>query len=130
MLKLLKSKSGEGYIEVPIIILAVMLVIALAFATLPVFMVKSQLNSFADELCRTAEIYGEIGVETTSYAEELKTRLNISPTISWSKSGNIQLGDEFTVTVTITKDIGFSTFASFPVTLTAKATGRSEVYQK
>ena len=51
--------------------------------------------------------------------------------ISWSDTGKIQLGNEVTVTLTTTVNLGlFGEFASFPVTLTARATGVSEVYWK
>ena len=48
-----------------------------------------------------------------------------------SDTGKIQLGNEVTVTLTTTVNLGlFGEFASFPVTLTARATGASEVYWK
>jgi len=34
------------------------------------------------------------------------------------------------VILTVPVDIGFFEFGSFPITLTSKATGRSEVYHK
>ena len=40
------------------------------------------------------------------------------------------INEEFTVTATLEYDIGFGAFASFPVTLTSKAIGKSEVYYK
>jgi hypothetical protein len=43
---------------------------------------------------------------------------------------NIQLNNEVTVTLTLQYDIGFFNFGSFPITLTSKATGKSEVYWK
>lgn len=55
----------------------------------------------------------------------------LDPDISWSDTGKIQLGNEVTVTLTTTVNLGlFGEFASFPVTLTARATGVSEVYWK
>ena len=53
MLKLLKSKRGEGYIDVCVLVLCAMLVIALAVQVLPVFIAKNQLDTYATELCRT-----------------------------------------------------------------------------
>ena len=48
-----------------------------------------------------------------------------------STTGRIQLNDEVTVTLTLETDIGlFGGFGSFPITLTASATGKSEVYWK
>ena len=80
---------------------------------------------------REAEICGCIGTETDRRAAVLKERLGIDPLIEWSDSGRIQLNQEVTVTLTLRTDIGlFGGFASFPVTLRAQATGKSEVYWK
>lgn len=131
MLKVLKSKSGKGYIDAVVVVLAVMMVLALVVRVVPVFVAKQQLDTFAAELCRTAEIAGRVGSETTARANRLKDETGLDPAISWSKIGNIQLNEEFTVTLSTTVNIGlFGDFSSFPITLTAKATGVSEVYHK
>lgn len=131
MIKVLKSKSGNSSIDAVVAVLAIMLVIALAVKVAPVFVAKQQLDTFAAELCRTAEIAGCVGSETTARASLLKDKTRLNPSISWSKNGNIQLNEEFTLTLTTTVNIGlFGDFASFPITLTAKATGVSEVYHK
>jgi hypothetical protein len=130
MLEILNSKRGEGYIDVVVIVLVVMMVIAMAVKVYPVFVMKSDLNIFANELARVAEIEGRIGSETTAKENELRANLGIDPTVNWSTSGNINLNEEFSVVLTLSVDIGFFEFGSFPITLTAKATGRSEVYHK
>ena len=131
MIKVLKSKGGSGYIDVVVALLAVMMLLALVVKVAPVFSAKQQLDTFAAELCRTAEIAGRIGNETTARATRLKAETGLDPTISWSKTGNIQLNEEFTVTLSTTINIGlFGDFSSFPITLIAKATGVSEVYHK
>lgn len=131
MLKILRQKRGEGYIDVAVIVLAAMLCIALVVQVAPVFIAKSQLNTFANELVREAEISGRIGSETTSRANELKSQLGINPSISWSRTGQLQIDTSITVTCTLTVDIGlFGSFGSYPITLTSKASGRSEVYWK
>lgn len=130
MLKRIFRNRGSGYIDVVVIILSVMMVIALAVSVFPVYVAKSQLDTFAQELCREAEICGRIGSETDSREIVLEERLGISPTVTWSKTGNIQLNEEFTVDLTMEYDIGFGGFGSFPVTIRSKATGKSEVYHK
>ncbi|MBS3974153.1 MAG: DUF4320 family protein [Actinobacteria bacterium] len=131
MLKLLKSRCGEGYIDVAVLVLCVMLVIALAVSVLPVFVTKNKLDAYASELCREAEIAGRVGSETTLRAQVLTEKTGLTPNISWSKNGRLQLNEEFTVTVTLQTDIGiFGGFGNFPVTLKAQATGKSEVYWK
>ena len=131
MLKILKSNKGEGYIDVCVLVLCAMLVIALAVQVFPVFIAKNQLDTFATELCREAEISGKVGSETNRRASELSRQTGLDPHISWSKSGNIQLNQEVTVTLTLERNIGlFGDFGSFPITLQAKASGKSEVYFK
>ncbi len=131
MLKLLKSKRGEGYIDVCVLVLCAMLVIALAVQVLPVFIAKNQLDTYATELCREAEISGRVGSETSRRAAVLTEQTGLSPRISWSKTGNIQLNQEITVTLTLEKNIGlFGGFGSFPITLRSEASGKSEVYHK
>lgn len=129
--KVLKNKRGEGYIDVAVLVLCVMLVIAVAVSVLPVFVTKNKLDTYAAELCREAEIAGRVGNETTLRAQVLTEKTGINPNISWSKSGKIQLNQDFTVTVTVQTDLGlFGGFGSFPVTLKAQASGKSEVYWK
>jgi len=131
MLKLLKSKRGEGYIDVCVLVLCAMLVIALAVQVLPVFIAKNQMDTYATELCREAEISGRVGSETSRRAAVLTEQTGLSPRISWSKTGNIQLNQEITVTLTLDKNIGlFGGFGSFPITLRSEASGKSEVYHK
>jgi len=131
MLRALKSRRGEGYIDVVVLVLCAMLVIALAVRVLPVFIAKQQLNTFASELCREAEIAGRIGTETDRREQLLREKLGVDPTISWSRTGKIQLNEEITVTLTMQMNIGlFGGFGSFPITLRAEASGKSEVYWK
>lgn len=131
MLKKLKAgKSGEGYIDVVVLILCAMLVIALAVKVLPVYIAKHNLDTYATELVREAEITGQVGSATTTRAAVLSERLGISPQVSWSRTGRVQLNEEVTVTCRITMDIGFGGLGSFPVELVAQATGKSEVYWK
>jgi len=126
----MQSKRAEGYVDVVVAVIVIMLFVALAVHVFPVFIAKNQLDTFAAELVREAEIAGRVGGETAAKANQLKTNIGIDPTISWSKTGNIQIDTEFTLTLTIQYDIGFFGFGSFPITLTSKATGKSEVYYK
>ncbi len=130
MIEILKSKRGEGYIDVVVVVLVAMMVIAMAVKVYPVFVVKGDLNTFANELARVVEIEGRIGSETTAKKNELRASLGIDPTVNWSTSGNIDLNEEFSLVLSLPVDIGFFEFGSFPITLTSKATGRSEVYHK
>lgn len=115
----------------PILVLCAMLVIALAVRIFPVFVAKQQLDTFATELIREAEIAGRVGSETDRREQALREQTGLNPDISWSRTGRIQLNQEVAVTVTYETNIGlFSGFGSFPITLRADATGKSEVYWK
>ena len=131
MLKILRSKQGEGYIDVAVLVLCAMLVIALAVRVFPAYIIKQQVDTFATELMREAEIAGRVGTETTNRELLLREKTGITPTVTWSKSGRIQLNEDIIVTVTFDTNIGlFGGFGSFPVTLRADAAGKSEVYWK
>lgn len=128
---LLKSKRGEGYVDVIVLVLCAVMVLALALRVLPVFVQKQQLDTFATELVREAEVSGRVGSETTRRAAILREKTGIDPSISWSTGGRIQLNEEVTVTLTLRTNIGlFGDFGSFPITLRAQASGKSEVYWK
>lgn len=128
---LLKNKRGEGYVDVIVLVLCAVLVLALAMRVLPVFIQKQQLDTFATELVREAEVSGRVGSETSRRAAILSEQTGLWPDIEWSASGSIQLNHEVTVTLTMETNIGlFGEFASFPITLRSQATGKSEVYWK
>ena len=128
MLKCLKNRRAEGYVDVIVMVFVVVLFLSLTVNVVPVFIARSQLNTFAAELIRKAEIAGRVGTETTTRTNQLRSNLGIDPHIAWSRTGNIQINSEVTVTLTLHHDIGFFNFGSFPITLTARATGRSEVF--
>lgn len=130
--RILKSKRGEGYIDVAIGILCLMLVVALAVSFLPVFTTKQQLDLFAAEIVREAEIAG--GTNVSARINTLSQQTSLHPQIEWDCeyfSGNrVQLNGDISVTLTDTVDIGFFFFGSFPIQIRARASGKSEVYYK
>ncbi len=129
--RILTSRRGEGYIDICILVLCAMLVIAFAVKLLPIFIAKQQLDTFATELVREAEIAGRIGTETDRRAQALREQTGLDPDIQWSGTGHIQLNGEITVILTYETDLGlFGGFGSFPITLRADASGKSEVYWK
>lgn len=131
MKQLLKNNRGEGYIDTIVLVLCAMLVIAVAVKVFPAYIAKQQVDTFASELVREAEIAGRVGTETSRREVLLREKTGISPTVQWSNTGSIQLNEEVTVTVTYDINIGlFGGFGSFPITLRADASGKGEVYWK
>lgn len=128
--KLLLSSKGSASIEFIFIMLAVLVAIV---AFLNITFVKSAqdgLNTYARELCRTAEMSGRIGEETTERAQKLTESMGLSPDIRWSETGDIQLGGDITVICTKTEYIGLGGIGSWPVELRSTVSGKSEVYWK
>ena len=131
ILNRLKSTRGEGYIDVAVGILVVMILLVFVIKVAPIFITKMTLNNYANELCREAEIAGRIGAETTARLERLnESHPDLNPVVLWSKNGNVQIGDTFTVSVKATYNFSFSKFSSSPITITATAEGTSEVFWK
>lgn len=131
LIEKLKCKKGEGYIDTIVLVLVFILLIVFILKVVPVFIKKQQLDNFATEIVRIAEVTGKIGNETAKKEEEMSRNLGISPTVTWSKTGKIQLNEEVEVTTTLEMDIGlFGGFGSFPITLRSVATGKGEVYWK
>ena len=127
-----RNRRGEGYIDVAVSVLCLMLVVALAMTLFPVLMKKQQLDSFADEIVRQAEIVG--GTDVSGRIVQLKQETGLDPRIQWDceyYSGNkVQLNGDIQVTLTQSVDIGFFVFGSFPIELKARASGKSEVYYR
>ncbi len=131
MIKAFKNNRGEGYIDVVVLVLCAMLVIAVAVKVFPAYIVKQQVDTFATELVREAEIAGQVGRETSRREQLLAEKTGIIPTVVWSKTGKIQLNEEISVVVSYEVNIGmFNGFGSFPITLRGEAMGKSEVYWK
>lgn len=130
--ELFKSRRGDGYLDVVIGMFCLLIVFSFALSFLPVFTTKQQLDLFANEVMRQAEITGSTNVDKR--IGELEAQTGLSPDIQWDceyHSGkNVQLNGDMTVVLTETVDIGFFVFGSFPVDLQAKASGKSEVYFK
>jgi hypothetical protein len=130
ILRRAKSKKGEGYIDIVVLTIVSMLVLCTMLAVAPVFITKLNLDSYANELAREAEIAGRVGQETTQRLDMLNDIRGLNPDVAWDRNGQIQIGQDVTVTVTTVVDIGFFTFGSIPITLTSTATGTSEVLWK
>ena len=122
LLKRLRSTRGEGYIDISVAVLVVMILLVAVIKIAPVFITKMTINNYANELCRE---------ETTTRLDRLnESHPDLNPTITWSKTGNIQIGNTFTVTVSTTYDFSFFVFSTTPITISATAEGTSEVFWK
>ncbi len=130
--KLIKSKRGEGYVDIVVSIFCLLLVIALAVSFLPVFTAKQQLDLFAAEIVRQAEIVG--GTDVSGRIAVMKAQTGLDPEIVWDcdyfRGNRVQLDGDISVTLTTTVDVSFFFFGPFRIAIRAKASGKSEVYYK
>ena len=60
-----KDQRGENYIDVTILVLIGMLILAFTMKVSPVYVAKTNLDTYANELIRDADISGRVGSETT-----------------------------------------------------------------
>ena len=88
--KIMRDKKGEGYIDAAVVVFCVMFVIALGVRIFPVFITKIQLDNFADELVREAEISGRVG--DNRKAENLggKNRDTSSRKLVWDRKNPVE----------------------------------------
>lgn len=104
--RILRSRRGEGYIDVAIGILCLMLVVALAVSFFPVFTTKQQLDLFAAEIVREAEIAG--GTNVSSRISTMRQQTGLNPQIEWDcdyfSGSRVQLNGDISVTLTDTVD--------------------------
>lgn len=130
--ELIKSKRGEGYVDIVVGIFCLLLVIVLAVSFLPVFTAKQQLDLFAAEVVRQAEITG--GTEVSGRVATMKAQTGLDPEIVWEcdyfRGNRVQLDGDISVTLTTTVDVSFFFFGPFRIEIRARASGKSEVYYK
>lgn len=128
--KRLFNKRGNSYVGVTIFVMVMMMVLVFIMNVAPVFLLKMKIDTYAQELCREAEISGRIGSEVNTRLARLNESTGLSPNVNWSTSGKIQIGNTFTVTVSAQTDFSFFIFSGNPITIASTAEGTSEVFWK
>ena len=134
-MKKIFNKRGEGYIDTAVSVLALTLVFLIALSFFSVLLQKTYLDMFADSLLETACRSGRVGEEVAARYNELVDLTGISPVCSFdcsyiSGTDKVQLGNEITVTVSLESSLSGLFGGIFPLDLTSKASGLSNVYWK
>lgn len=135
MKKILKSKRGDGYIDVVISVLVVSMLLIVALNIFSLFTMKQEMDYFAKEMVEVACAEGRTGgseVYERLYEidEELGYYIGYSWTTDYYKSNCVQLGDTIKITAWYRTYVkGFGIF-KIPVTLTVTHSGVSEHYWK
>ena len=136
--KFIRDHTGEAYVDVAITVLIIFTLMASLMALFPIFTTQQSLNNTARQLARTAEVTG-----SAQDAEDMLSTLSVlqPDTIEWDTTWQdeslktIQLKTPFTVTVTKQVPIiilrpALSAPVAFNITISASASGISEVYWK
>ena len=137
MKKLLKSRQGDGYIDVVVGVLVSMMLIVLALNVFPFFTLHQDLHYFAKQMLEAARADGHTGGEAVRRAEELSEELGITPSYSWNaeymtpvSARRVQLGDSMSIRVQYTAYVQGLGIFRIPVTMTVTHSGLSERYWK
>ncbi len=134
MRKLLKNKRGEGYIDVAITVMIVAFVLVFMVNIVSLVALNQNIKTAADQIAEYASMNGTTDID--AFVAEQREKLGVDFYCSFSgsqtidSSGKVQLGDS--IVCTLTHDISFMGFGGeiHFTTVTASATGLSQVYWK
>ena len=137
--RLQNDQSGEGYVDIAIIILIVFVLMASLLAVFPILTTQQSLNNTVRQIVRTVEITGNAGSEVDSLLNQLTSVKpdNLTWQTTWKDAANktIQLKTSFTVTATkkvplVVLRPSFGNPLVIEIEISATASGISEVYFK
>ncbi len=135
-MKKIFNKSGEGYIDTCVGVVAFVMVLVVAINVFSFITLKQDMDEIADELIETASFTGCFGEEFTQRHTELRQEyFNYGLSVSAEKYYNatyrrVQLGDTMQVAITVRTYVkGLGVF-QIPVTLRVTKSQVSEKYWK
>ncbi len=136
MIKALKNRKAEGYIDVAIAVLVIVFLLVLALSVFKLVTLKQDMKYMCEELVKTATLNGKVGDEVEERFEELcvetgvRPRLTITATYFNATTKTVQLGD--TITVKLTYETSFAGFGDFelPFEVSVSSSGLSRIYWK
>lgn len=133
--QVLSQKRGEGYIDVAVSVVVIMMLIVLALNVFSFLTIKQDMDYFAREMVEAATVTGQTyaGQTYTRYYE-LADEVGFYPSYYWTAnyySGyRVQYGEPMKITLTYRTYVeGFGVFR-IPITLTATYSGLSQQYHK
>ena len=136
MLKTMKNKKAEGYIDVAVAVLVIAFVLILMISIWSMVTLKQDMTYMARELVEAATVSGRIGPEVEARLAELCAESSFTPTASFSATyfdpitGKVQLGEVISVTLTTEMILpGFGGF-ELPFDVSVTQSGLSRVYWK
>ena len=136
MLKKLKNKCGEGYIDMCVGVVVFVMVLVIAINIFSFITLRIELDQVADELIEAATYSGEFRSDFNK-ADNAMMEDYFKYDLDWGADkffntalGRVQLGDRMWIEVSYDTYIkGLGVF-KIPVTVTVKKSGLSERYWK
>lgn len=136
MKQILKSKRGDGYVDVAVEVIVLMMLLVLFLNVYQFYAVYRDLDHFAQELVRSAAVHGSTDCdEVTARYEELKKETGLDPTVVWQASyyegSKVQYGDSISVTLTVPAKLsGLGIALDIGVDVKTTYSGLSQKYWK
>lgn len=133
--KIFKDEEGSAYVDAAVKVFVFAVLICIVITVLPVFSLRMELSGFANDAAKIIERRGCYDSSVRQMVEKLAADRGLSPefavdTVYISGTSNIQIGESITVTAVQTYNMGFWIFGPYPVRLSVKAHGLSEVFYK
>lgn len=135
MIKVLRSKKAEGYIDVAVSLIVILMVVVIALNVFSFLTLKMDMDYFAREMVDVATANGTTScTDISDRYRQLAHEVGFSPSCSWDAvyiSGTkVQYGEPIAVTITYQSELAGLGAANIPITLTAKYSGLSQRYWK
>lgn len=132
--KILKRKNGEGYIDVAVSIMLIAFSLVFMVNVVSLVALNQNMKTAADQIAEYASYSGTTDID--DFVEEQRERLGVNFSCSFDGTEiiggtkKVQLGDKIECTLTYSLNfLGFGE-ALHLTTITASASGISEVYWK
>lgn len=135
-MKKILSKKGEGYIDVVVGILVLMMVLVVSLNIFEFMVIKQDLDEISGQLIETATFNGSFSDEFNDRAEALKEQFfQFTVTTNADEYYNypfkrVQLGDMMEVTVSMDTHVQGFGLVKIPITVSSHRSGISEKYWK
>ncbi len=136
MLKVLRNKKAEGYIDVAVAVLVIVFALIFSVSIFSKVAISQDLKHMCKELVDVATQTGRIGPEVNARYEELCKEAGIRPDMEFkttyfnASDKTVQLGDIITCKLTYKMTLqGLGDF-ELPIDVDAEYSGLSEVYWK
>lgn len=136
MIRVLKNKRGEGYIDVAVAVLVIVFLLIFSVSIFSKIAVRQDLDYMCKELVEIATTTGKVGNEVNERYEQLCEEIGFRPTMTInadyynSSDKTVQLGDVITVKLTYSTSLFGFGGSVMPFDVSVKESGLSRIYWK